>query len=198
MQVTNSLAHDCYTVIQNDDDLQWSRSSWKQQLVIGLAQSASPKVTSTQNATAHLRTILGQYWSVFRAHCLHSRHVRTKQPTPARSPTFQPVAPEPTSVTMPTISCLLATTYQASPRAHDVLNFMHADHEPHSTQAACIPVTVLCQCSQDTTRSGRSVTHRLGHRKEADMMMTHSGTAPYFRIGSTNGAGDEPGHHGVH
>ena len=58
-------------------------------------------------ATNHQRTILGQYWSVLRWHCLHSRHVRTKQPMPARSPTFQPVAPDPTSVTMPTISCLL-------------------------------------------------------------------------------------------
>ncbi len=52
------------------------------------------------------RTILGQYWSVSRLHCLQSRQARVKQPTPARSPTFQPLAPAPTSVTMPTISCL--------------------------------------------------------------------------------------------
>ena len=90
------------------------------------------------------RTILEQYWSVFILHWRQSRQARTKHPMPARSPTLNPVTPEPTSVTMPTISCLRGATAPF----HQTGHWLHVDDvlPPSDCQQSQAPQPLRLKC----------------------------------------------------
>ena len=60
---------------------------------------------------------LSQYCSSPARQNSHSRHESTKHPTPTRSPTLNFETSEPTSVTMPAISCPGTIGYVTGPHS---------------------------------------------------------------------------------